>query len=247
MGKEKRKREDLLRHYVKLRDDVIGHWAKHRAVLNNSINQITGFSIPLYLDIAEVITAPTYYDYLYLHLSDPKYLDIKAIIDEIVTNEPKHNKLVQDFSSGLKGRIHDIINNKDIASQDYCVIDSIMEYNVNNLGEPQTFCSDVIIEYCINKFRGINPKLDIRQLHTNFQLYVDLPFTNEVGHGDEETMKCLQKKVELIELEVVKKLQELNTEANRLADLFNRKLKSRLKELIVHIESGKLNGSCPLG
>ena len=94
-----------------------------------------------------------------------KYLDIKAIIDEIVTNEPKHNKLVQDFSSGLKGRIHDIINNKDIASQDYCVIDSIMEYNVNNLGEPQTFCSDVIIEYCINKFRGINPKLDIRQLH----------------------------------------------------------------------------------
>ena len=89
--------------------------------------------------------------------------------------------------------------------------------------------------------------MDIRQLHTNFQLYVDLPFTNEVGHGDEETMKCLQKKVELIELEVVKKLQELNTEANRLADLFNRKLKSRLKELIVHIESGKLNGSCPLG
>jgi hypothetical protein len=122
-----------------------------------------------------------------------------------------------------------------------------MEYNPDNPNEPQVFRSDVIIEYCINKFRGINPKLAIRRSHIGFQLYIDLPFTNEVGHGDEETMKCLQKKIEFIELEVVKKLQELNLEANRLADLFNKKLKSRIKELIVHIDSGKLKGSCPLG
>ena len=57
----------------------------------------------------------------------------------------------------------------------------------------------------------------------------------EIGRGDEATMKCLKIKLDTLEKEVVKTLKELRNEANRLNDQFNSNLKSKATDIKVQI------------
>jgi hypothetical protein len=62
--------------------------------------------------------------------------------------------------------------------------------------------------------------------------------------GDEQTMNWLLSKIE--SLTVVRELKELQAEGMRINDLFNKKLKSKIKDLSVQIDDGHLDGKCDM-
>jgi hypothetical protein len=103
---------------------------------------------------------------------------------------------------------------------------------------------DHIINYYIAKSDGVGDELNVRKLNSHYQLFRTSDMLEEMGRGDEETMKCLKIKLDTLEKDIVKTLKKLRDEANRLNEQFNVNLKSKAKDLIVQIEDGYLHGKC---
>lgn len=103
---------------------------------------------------------------------------------------------------------------------------------------------DHIISYYVAKAVGSGDILEIRKLNSHYQLFRTSDLMEEIGRGDEETMKCLKMKLDMLEKDLVKTLVELRDEANRLNEKFNTHLKSKASDLIVQIEDGYFRGKC---
>jgi hypothetical protein len=246
LEKNRNKKKALLDHYHTLRDDVLNYWLNQEARLYSEIDNSPRSLIPLYVKLSKDLKSRLYFNRLRCHLktaykkSNDKTLTYKEandIIIDIEQNEPKHNQHVINFMNGIEQRIRNTI----YAKED-CNIENIVEHRFAESVTPN-FVIEHIVEYYVAKFLGSDEELDIRQLKSDFQLFITSDRT-EIGRGDEETMKCLKKKLDTLEKDVVRELKELANEANRLNEQFNIHLKSKARDLVVQIGDGYLHGKC---
>jgi hypothetical protein len=247
LEKNRNKKKALFDHYHTLRDDVLNYWLNQEAKLHSEMDDSPRSLIPLYVKLSKDMGSRLYFNRLRCHLktaykkSDHKTLTYKEtndIITDIEQNEPKHNQQVIDFMNGIEQRIRNAI----YAKED-CNIENIDEYGSFDESVTPSFIMEHITEYYMAKFAGRDEELDIRQLKSDFQLFMTSDRT-EIGRGDEETMKCLKKKLDTLEKGVVKELKQLTNEANRLKEQFNVHLKSKARDLVVQIGGGYLHGKC---
>lgn len=213
-----------------------------------SIDNYPKSAIPLYVQISESLKS-RYYTRLRCHLKTAykesdnttiAYKETDIILTDIELNEAKHNEAVVDFINGINQKIRNAI----YAVED-CSIKNITEHKFASSITP-TFVTNHIYDYYIAKSdSAVNEELRIRRLNSDYQLFRTSDMLEEMGRGDEESMICLKKKLEKLEIEVVKELKNLRHEANRLTLQFNVHLKSKLTDLIVQIEEdGRLHGKC---
>ena len=202
--------------------------------------------IPLYVQIAGSLKS-MYFNRLKSHLmtahkeSDDKtkaYKEAYDIITDIEENEPKHNAKVANFMNELQQKIKNTIY-----STENCNIQNMVEHEFASNIKP-SFMMKYIIDYYIAKLDRSDEVLEIRQLDAStYQLF--RPFDMiEMGRGDEEAMKCLKTKLEILEKDILNTLGELRDEANRLIDQFNTNLTSKATDLIVQINDGYFHGKC---
>ena len=85
---------------------------------------------------------------------------------------------------------------------------------------------DEIINYCLDKSVRKDASITSSPQNHNFQLIREGYYPVGVGIGDEETMKRVLKKIE--SLTIPNDLEKLRTEATRISELFNIKLKSKI-------------------
>lgn len=229
-----------------LKNDVLDHWIDHTVNLHKKLDNVPESLIPLYVQISKDLKS-IYFNRLRSHLktayreSDTTTMPYKGaedILTDIEQNENKHNQCVADFVNGLTQKIKDAIYDTEV-----CDIKNISDYKFPS-SIPPLFVLNHIINYYIAKSAGIGDRLEIRKLNSEYQLFRTSDLLEEIGRGDEETMKCLKMKLEALEKDMVKTLKELRNEADRLNEQFNINLKSKATDLIVQINDGYLHGKC---
>jgi hypothetical protein len=178
-------------------------------------------------------------------LKDEKYKEIENIISNIEKSEPIHNKKVADFMNNIRANIRNAIYNaKDSIGLTGYKIDMLREYNKEEPNYSPHFVLDEIINYCIDKANGKVATMRVRKLNSTFQLVREGDFMISAGMGDEQTMNWLLNKIKSLTID--KELRDLQTEGNRINDLYNKKLKSKIKDLSVQIDDGYLAGKCDM-
>lgn len=246
LEKNRNKRKKLLDHYEKINVDVIDRWINHSVKLHKKIANAPESPIPLYVQISDDLKS-MYFNRLRSHLKTAykksgnttlPYREADDIITDIEQNENKHNQRVANFINEIKQKIRDAIH-----TPEDCNIKNIIEH-VHASSITPTFVMDHIINYYIAKSAGIGDILEIRKLNSEYQLFRTSDMLEEMGRGDEETVKCLKMKLDTLEKDVVKTLKELRDEANRLNEKFNSHLKSKATDLKVQIGDGYFHGKC---
>jgi hypothetical protein len=186
---------------------------------------------------------PIFFRQLKSHLEDPKYKEIGNLISEIEVSEPKHNKNVADLMNNIRVNMRNAIYSRDDNRQTDHIKERLREFDKSDANYLPHFILDHIIEYYVDKAIGKNTALRIRQTNTDvFQLIKEADFPIAIGVGDEQTMNWLLNKIE--SLPIAKQIQELHTEGIRINNLFNDKLISKTKDLIVDIEDERFLDKC---
>lgn len=143
----------------------------------------------------------------------------------------------------LRTDIRNAIYAKDGDSDSTCHNESLKEVTEVSSDYIPHFILDQIVQYYIDKANGIGTTMRVWRPNPEvFQLVRDIGYTIAVGMGDEKTMKWLLDKIE--SLQIPQKIIALQTEGNRINELVNVKLRSRIKDLSVEIGDGQLEGEC---
>ncbi len=95
-----------------------------------------------------------------------------------------------------------------------CRLEGISEHQFATDVTPR-FVLDHIIHYYIEKFSRPDDQLAVRKLNSHYQLYRASDM-KEIGRGDQQSMECLKKKLDVQERDIIKVLNELSDEGNRL-------------------------------
>jgi hypothetical protein len=193
----------------------------------------------------EYLREPMYFNRFRSHLKDEKYKEIENIISNIEKSEPMHNEKVTNFMGNIRPNIRNAIYNaKNSIGLTGSKIDMLREYNKDEPNYIPHFVLDEIIKYCIDKANGKATTMKVRKINSTFQLVREGDFMISAGMGDEQTMNWLLNKIE--SLTIYKELRDLQTEGNRINDLYNKELKSKIKDLSVQIDDGCLAGKCDM-
>jgi hypothetical protein len=240
LEEKKRKKEKLLEHYERLKNDVLYDWKNITSRLYDSLGNASSSEypkslIPLYVDIWGPLTAPIHFNQLRCHFKHEKYKEIEVIISDIEKSEPKHNKNVAVLMMNLRPNVVKAI-------LDNCKFD-LREFKPMNSNYTPHFVLDQIINYFIDKSMGKSTTITVRgNPNGNFQLIWQGDHEISAGTGNEDSMRWLLKKIE--SLTIVNDLEKARAEATRINELFNVKLKSKINCLILDIEEERLAGEC---
>jgi hypothetical protein len=242
---EKRERK-LESHYKTLKENVLNPWLNHEIKAERQLKSYSDSLITLYVSIIEQLKTPIHFGRLRSHLIHEDNKELRQVFEGIEKREPAHNNKVSMYMGSIDGIIKNAIINKDAKSIGDCKIDHIVFYGTGPEERVPNCVLRHAILYYINKAQQDNLDLDIRQLYEDdgiFQLHTT-PDMIEIGRGDQQTMKCLLKKLKVLESSLIEDLRGLINEKDALVQLFNSDFKIIVRDMIADIDDGYLSGEC---
>jgi hypothetical protein len=214
-----------------------------KSILHKQLDESTPESlIPLYVNIAEEMKRPLYFNRLKSHLVDADK-ETNDIISDIEKSEPLHNKQVADFMRNLHTTIRNAIYSVDESGRRDCNLNQLREYKEVKPDYRPHFILDEIIQYYTDKANSKKTTLRVWTPNPGtFYLSREMEYTANIGAGDERTMRWILEKIESSPIpEELKRMQE---EGRRINDLANNRLKSRTANLILQIDDERFGGKC---
>jgi hypothetical protein len=239
----KEKRQNSIRdHHRILKEDVLKHWFNQSIEVSRERHGFHESLIPLYVSVIENLKTPIHLRELKSHLMHHDNKELNKIFEDLERREPVQNKKVSEYTDSIERKIKNAIDSKDNMLIGGCKIENIIQYDSGHEPRIPNYIMRHVVLYYIDKAQTDGLDLDLRPLDERiFQVHFDL---TEIGRGDEESMKCLLRKLKALEPDLVDDLRALINERNSLIELFDVEFKQKIKAMMAQADYGRLSGEC---